>query len=110
MTQHEVAKRLHKPQSFIAKYEGGERRIDVVERDRLSGDRSGSRKTSESTDKGDRRDVRLKEREDRLYPHRYAHIDGHFDTALWASFDLAKVAVDHCRQFFSGPFFFYCER
>jgi transcriptional regulator with XRE-family HTH domain len=31
LTQHEVAKRLHKPQSFIAKYEGGERRIDVVE-------------------------------------------------------------------------------
>ena len=31
LTQHEVAKRLHKPQSFVAKYEGGERRIDVVE-------------------------------------------------------------------------------
>ena len=31
LTQHELAKRLHKPQSFIAKYEGGERRIDVVE-------------------------------------------------------------------------------
>ena len=31
LTQHEVAKRLRKPQSFIAKYEGGERRIDVVE-------------------------------------------------------------------------------
>ena len=31
LTQHELAKRLKKPQSFIAKYEGGERRIDVVE-------------------------------------------------------------------------------
>lgn len=31
LTQHEVAKRLRKPQSFVAKYEGGERRIDVVE-------------------------------------------------------------------------------
>ncbi|MDQ1389812.1 MAG: hypothetical protein QOF56_3266 [Acidobacteriaceae bacterium] len=31
LTQHELAKRLHKPQSFVAKYEGGERRIDVVE-------------------------------------------------------------------------------
>lgn len=31
LTQHDVAKRLKRPQSFIAKYEGGERRIDVVE-------------------------------------------------------------------------------
>jgi len=31
LTQHEVAKRLRKPQSFVAKYEGGERRLDVVE-------------------------------------------------------------------------------
>jgi transcriptional regulator with XRE-family HTH domain len=31
LTQHQVAKRLKKPQSFVAKYEGGERRIDVVE-------------------------------------------------------------------------------
>ena len=31
LTQHDVAKRLRKPQSFVAKYEGGERRIDVVE-------------------------------------------------------------------------------
>ena len=31
LTQHELAKRLHKPQSFVAKYEGGERRIDVME-------------------------------------------------------------------------------
>ena len=31
LTQHDLAKRLHKPQSFVAKYEGGERRIDVVE-------------------------------------------------------------------------------
>lgn len=31
LTQAELARRLKKPQSFIAKYEGGERRIDVVE-------------------------------------------------------------------------------
>ena len=31
LTQHDVAKRLRKPQSFVAKYEGGERRIDVME-------------------------------------------------------------------------------
>jgi transcriptional regulator with XRE-family HTH domain len=31
LTQQELAKRLKKPQSFVAKYEGGERRIDVIE-------------------------------------------------------------------------------
>jgi transcriptional regulator with XRE-family HTH domain len=31
LTQHELARRLKRPQSFVAKYEGGERRIDVVE-------------------------------------------------------------------------------
>jgi transcriptional regulator with XRE-family HTH domain len=31
LTQHELAKLLDKPQSFVAKYEGGERRVDVVE-------------------------------------------------------------------------------
>ena len=31
LTQQELADRLDKPQSFVAKYEGGERRIDVVE-------------------------------------------------------------------------------
>lgn len=31
LTQNELADRLGKPQSFVAKYEGGERRIDVLE-------------------------------------------------------------------------------
>jgi len=31
LTQQRLAKRLGKPQSFVAKYEGGERRLDVVE-------------------------------------------------------------------------------
>ncbi|WP_186210843.1 helix-turn-helix domain-containing protein [Burkholderia gladioli] len=31
LTQTEVAARLRRPQSFVAKYEGGERRLDVVE-------------------------------------------------------------------------------
>lgn len=31
LTQQEVATRLKRHQSFVAKYEGGERRIDVVE-------------------------------------------------------------------------------
>ena len=31
LTQQELADKLQKPQSFVAKYEGGERRLDVVE-------------------------------------------------------------------------------
>ena len=31
LTQQQVADQLGKPQSFVAKYEGGERRLDVVE-------------------------------------------------------------------------------
>jgi len=31
LTQEQLAKRLGKPQSFVAKTEGGERRLDVVE-------------------------------------------------------------------------------
>jgi transcriptional regulator with XRE-family HTH domain len=31
LTQQKLAKRLGKHQSFIAKYEGGERRLDVIE-------------------------------------------------------------------------------
>ena len=31
LTQQVVAKRLRRPQSFVAKYEGGERRLDVLE-------------------------------------------------------------------------------
>jgi transcriptional regulator with XRE-family HTH domain len=30
LTQHQLAKRLRRPQSFVAKYEGGEKRVDVV--------------------------------------------------------------------------------
>jgi transcriptional regulator with XRE-family HTH domain len=31
LTQAEIAQRLGRPQSYVAKYEGGERRLDVVE-------------------------------------------------------------------------------
>ncbi len=31
LTQQQVADRLDRPQSFVAKYENGERRLDVVE-------------------------------------------------------------------------------
>ena len=31
LTQQTLAKRLKRPQSFVAKYEGGERRLDVIE-------------------------------------------------------------------------------
>jgi predicted transcriptional regulator len=31
MTQVEVARKLKKPQSFVSKYESGERNLDVVE-------------------------------------------------------------------------------
>jgi transcriptional regulator with XRE-family HTH domain len=31
LTQQDVAKCLKRPQSFVAKFEGGERRLDVVE-------------------------------------------------------------------------------
>jgi transcriptional regulator with XRE-family HTH domain len=31
LTQDAVALRLKRPQSFVAKYEGGERRLDVIE-------------------------------------------------------------------------------
>lgn len=31
LTQAQVSGRLSKPQSFVAKYEGGERRLDVIE-------------------------------------------------------------------------------
>ena len=30
LTQHEVARRMGAPQSFVAKYEGGDRRLDLV--------------------------------------------------------------------------------
>src|SRR3546814_2036290 len=30
-TQEQVAAKLNKPQSFVAKYEGGERRLDLIE-------------------------------------------------------------------------------
>ena len=31
LTQAQLADRLNRPQSFVAKYEGGERRLDVIE-------------------------------------------------------------------------------
>jgi transcriptional regulator with XRE-family HTH domain len=31
MTQYELAAQLDKPQSYVAKIEGGERRVDVIE-------------------------------------------------------------------------------
>lgn len=31
LTQADVAARLRKPQSFVSKYESGERRLDVIE-------------------------------------------------------------------------------
>lgn len=31
ITQHELARKLRKHQSFVAKYERGERRLDVIE-------------------------------------------------------------------------------
>ncbi len=31
LTQSEVAGRLRKPQSYVSKYESGERRLDVIE-------------------------------------------------------------------------------
>ena len=31
LTQQALAQRLGRPQSFVAKYEGGERRLDVIE-------------------------------------------------------------------------------
>jgi transcriptional regulator with XRE-family HTH domain len=31
LTQEQVAQKLGRPQSFVAKYEGGERRLDVIE-------------------------------------------------------------------------------
>lgn len=31
LTQTDVANRLGKPQSYVAKYEGGERRLDILE-------------------------------------------------------------------------------
>jgi transcriptional regulator with XRE-family HTH domain len=31
LTQEDVARRLRRPQSFVSKYETGERRLDVVE-------------------------------------------------------------------------------
>lgn len=31
LTQQELADKINRPQSFVAKYEGGERRLDLIE-------------------------------------------------------------------------------
>lgn len=36
LTQQELARRLRQPQSFVSKYERGERRLDIVELLRIS--------------------------------------------------------------------------
>ena len=36
LRQVDVAERLHEPQSFVAKYESGERRLDLVELDAVA--------------------------------------------------------------------------
>jgi len=35
LSQSELARRLAKPQSFVSKYEAGERRIDIVELEQI---------------------------------------------------------------------------
>lgn len=35
ITQQDLAKRLHKPQSFVSAYERGQRRVDVLELQRI---------------------------------------------------------------------------
>ncbi len=37
LSQEDVARRLGRPQSFVAKYEGGERKLDVIEFIALAG-------------------------------------------------------------------------
>jgi transcriptional regulator with XRE-family HTH domain len=36
LTQVEVAEMLHKPQSFVAKMESGQRRLDIIELKRMA--------------------------------------------------------------------------
>jgi transcriptional regulator with XRE-family HTH domain len=37
LTQVEVAKRLRRPQSFVSRYESGQRRLDLIELEELCG-------------------------------------------------------------------------
>jgi transcriptional regulator with XRE-family HTH domain len=37
LTQEDVARRLKQPQSFVSKYESGERRLDVIELRQICG-------------------------------------------------------------------------
>ncbi len=37
LSQVDVAKRLHRPQSFVSRYESGQRRLDLIELEEICG-------------------------------------------------------------------------